>query len=106
MLSRKETEEREKERERETFDERVMRDCFFLKKKDVMFLKKNRQTEEERKTEEQKKKNSIFSHHTTKHKEKLFYNKSTLPGTSRVTYQHRTKEEEGEGSSSISRAVE
>ena len=73
-----------------------------------MFLKKNRQTEE-RKTEEQKKKTPFFSHHTTKHKEKLFYNKSTLPGTSRVTYQHRTKEEEGEEksrSSSISRAVE
>jgi hypothetical protein len=74
----------------------------------MMFLKKNRQTEDtgREKNRRAKKKNSIFSHHTTKHKEKLFYNKSTLPGTSRVTYQHRTKEEEGEEKSrrrSISR---
>jgi len=63
VLSRKETEEREKERERETFDERVMRDCFFLKKKDVMFLKKNRQTEDtgREKNRRAKKKNSILS---------------------------------------------
>ena len=75
-----------------------------------MFLKKNRQTEDwKREKQKSKKKKTPFSHHATKHKEKLFYNKSTLPGTSRVTYQHRTKEEEGEEksrSSSISRAVE
>ena len=83
-----------------------MRDCFFLKKKDDVFKKEQTDRRlEERKTEEQKKK-TPFSHHATKHKEKLFYNKSTLPGTSRVTYQHRTKEEEGEEKSrrrSISR---
>jgi hypothetical protein len=84
-----------------------MRDCFFLKKKDDVFKKEQTDRRHwKREKQKSKKKNSIFSHHTTKHKEKLFYNKSTLPGTSRVTYQHRTKEEEGEGSSSISRAVE
>ena len=59
----------------------------------MMFLKKNRQTEE-RKTEEQKKK-TPFSHHATKHKEKLFYNKVhyLVPHALRTSIAQKKKKE-------------
>ncbi len=44
-----------------------------------MFLKKNRQTEDwKREKQKSKKKKTPFSHHATKHKEKLFYNKKYI----------------------------
>ena len=53
-------------------------DCFFLKKKDDVFKKEQtdrQKTGREKNRRACKKKNSILSSHTTKHKEKLFYNK-------------------------------
>ena len=74
MLSRKETEEREKERERETFDESVMRLFFSEEKGFDVFKKEQTDMTEERKTEEQKK-NSIFlsSHDKTQREETFLY---------------------------------
>lgn len=75
-----------------------------------MFLKKNRQTEDWKREKQKSKKKKLHSLITQQNtKRNFFIIKSTLPGTSRVTYQHRTKEEEGEEksrSSSSSRAVE
>jgi len=63
----------------------------------MMFLKKNRQTEDtgREKNRRAKKKNSIFSHHATKHKEKLFYNKVhyLVPHALRTSIAQKKKKE-------------
>jgi hypothetical protein len=61
-----------------------------------MFLKKNRQTEDwKREKQKSKKKKTPFSHHATKHKEKLFYNKVhyLVPHALRTSIAQKKKKE-------------
>ena len=65
----------------------------------MMFLKKNRQTEDtgREKNRRAKKKKTPFSHHATKHKEKLFYNKVhyLVPHALRTSIAQKKKKEKG-----------
>ena len=74
-----------------------MRDCFFLKKKDDVF-KKEQTDRREKNRRAKNKKNSIFlSSQTTKHKEKLFYNKVhyLVPHALRTSIAQKKKKEKG-----------
>jgi hypothetical protein len=62
----------------------------------MMFLKKNRQTEDTgREKNRRAKKKTPFSHHATKHKEKLFYNKVhyLVPHALRTSIAQKKKKE-------------